>query len=78
MTIPATGDHARAEGVIAGTALVRPPVQKILDRLHAVTVDIEPWFTAADVLALRQAFCYRPDQQARVQAERGLRCSRPI
>ena len=47
MTIQAEGDAAKAKDLLARLAVVRPPVQKILDRLTAVPVDIEPRFTIA-------------------------------
>jgi hypothetical protein len=45
MTIQAEGDAAKAKDLLARLAVVRPPVQKVLDRLTAVPVDIEPRFT---------------------------------
>ena len=33
--------------------VVRPPVQKALDRLQAIPVDIEPQFVTADELVKR-------------------------
>jgi len=45
MTIQAEGDAAKAKDLLARLAVVRPPVQKVLDRLVAVPVDIEPRFT---------------------------------
>src|SRR4029453_2614647 len=44
MTIQAEGDAAKARDLLARLAVVRPPVQKVLDRLSAVPVDIEPHF----------------------------------
>jgi hypothetical protein len=34
-------------------AIVRPPVQAVLDKLKAVPVDIEPRFVTADTLLAR-------------------------
>ena len=51
MTIQAEGDAAKAKELIATRAVIRPPVQKILDRLAAVPVDIEPRFTIVDARA---------------------------
>ena len=48
MTIEAEGDYTKAKALIERLGVVRPPVQKILDRLAAVPVDIEPKFTAAE------------------------------
>ena len=45
LTIQAEGDAAKAKDLLARLAVVRPPVQKVLDRLLAVPVDIEPRFT---------------------------------
>jgi hypothetical protein len=45
LTIQAEGDAAKAKDLLARLAVVRPPVQKVLDRLAAVPVDIEPRFT---------------------------------
>jgi hypothetical protein len=45
LTIQAEGDAAKAKDLLARLATVRPPVQKVLDRLTAVPVDIEPRFT---------------------------------
>jgi hypothetical protein len=53
MTLQASGDAAKAREWLKQMGVVRPPVQKVLDRLSAVPVDIEPRFTAAEEL-LRQ------------------------
>jgi hypothetical protein len=45
LTIQAEGDAAKAKDILDRLAVVRPPVQKVLDRLVAVPVDIEPRFT---------------------------------
>jgi hypothetical protein len=50
MTMQAQGDYAKAKGLAERLGVVRPPVQRALDRLTAVPVDIEPRFTAADRL----------------------------
>ena len=49
MNIQARGDRAGAQQLLK-LAVVRPPVQAILDRLKDVPVDIEPRFTTADKL----------------------------
>ena len=49
MTVQATGDYAGAKALMA-RATIRPEVQKLLDRLGAVPVDIEPRFTTAAAL----------------------------
>ena len=51
ITIQGTGNAARARELLTTMAVVRPPVQRVLDRLKAVPVDIEPRFTAAEELA---------------------------
>jgi len=50
MTLQAHGDHSRAVQMLASLSVVRPPVQKVLDRLTQVPVDIEPKFTTAEAL----------------------------
>jgi len=47
MTMQAVGDYAAANQMIAQLAVVRPPVQRVLDRLSSVPVDIEPRFVTA-------------------------------
>jgi hypothetical protein len=49
MTLQAEGDHARAKALIERLGVVRQPVQKILDRLVEVPVDIEPKYKLAGV-----------------------------
>jgi len=51
MTIQAEGDYAKAKALGERLGVVRPPVQKALDRLTAVPVDIEPRFTTAAQLS---------------------------
>jgi hypothetical protein len=46
MTLQAEGSYEKAKSMIERLAVVRPPVQKVLDRLTGVPVDIEPRFTA--------------------------------
>jgi hypothetical protein len=50
ITIQGQGNAARARELLSTLAVVRPPVQRVLDRLKAVPVDIEPRFTAAEAL----------------------------
>jgi hypothetical protein len=47
MTLQAHGDYAGAKALADRLGVVRPPVQKALQRLQAVPVDIEPRFTTA-------------------------------
>jgi hypothetical protein len=50
MTIQAAGDYAKAKALGDRLGVVRPPVQKLLDRLATVPIDIEPVFTTAEQL----------------------------
>jgi hypothetical protein len=50
MTLQARGDYAGANDLIARLGVVRPEVQKVLDRLATVPVDIEPTFVTAEQL----------------------------
>src|SRR4051812_11897860 len=47
MTLQAEGQYAKAKDLLDRLGVVRPSVQKILDRLTNVPVDIEPTFTSA-------------------------------
>jgi hypothetical protein len=47
MTIQANGDYAGAQALLKQMVVVRPEVQRVLDRLKDVPVDIEPRFTSA-------------------------------
>jgi hypothetical protein len=50
MTIQAEGNYARAKDLISRLGVVRPEVQKVLDKLTAVPVDIEPKYVPAEKL----------------------------
>ena len=50
MTIQAEGNYARAKDLISRLGVVRPEVQKVLDKLTAVPVDIEPRYVVAEKL----------------------------
>ena len=50
MTLQAEGSYPKAKALIDRLANVRPSVQKVLDRLAAVPVDIEPRFLTAERL----------------------------
>ena len=53
MTTQATGDYAAAKDLATRLAVIRPPVQAVLDKLKAVPVDIEPrYVTAKQLLGL--------------------------
>ena len=47
MTLQAEGSYAKAKELIDRLGVVRPEVQKVLDKLVGVPVDIEPKFSAA-------------------------------
>jgi Peptidase family M49 len=49
MTLQAEGSYAKAKGLIDSLGVVRPPVQRVLDRLTTIPVDIEPKFTTAGI-----------------------------
>jgi hypothetical protein len=51
MTLQAEGSYVKAKAMVETLGIVRPEVQKVLDRLTAVPVDIEPRFTTAAALA---------------------------
>ena len=57
MTLQAVAGYDDAKQMIATLGVVRPEVQRVLDRLGGVPVDIEPRFVAAAALfALRVPF----------------------
>jgi hypothetical protein len=45
MTLQAEGSYAKAAGLIERLGVIRPEVQRTLDRLADIPVDIEPLFT---------------------------------
>jgi hypothetical protein len=47
MTLQAGGDYAKAKDLLTRMGVVRPEVQKVLDKLAGVPVDIEPVFVTA-------------------------------
>jgi hypothetical protein len=53
MTIQAEGNYAAAKALGEKMGIVRPDVQKALDRLQSIPVDIEPQFATADDLLKR-------------------------
>jgi hypothetical protein len=54
LTLQATGDRAGVEALFKELAVIRPEVQKVMDRAgDAVPVDIRPRFVAADRLTAR-------------------------
>jgi len=50
LTMQAVGDYAAAQTLMTTMGVVRPDVQRVLDRLKAVPVDIEPRFVTANAL----------------------------
>ncbi|MBI2835679.1 MAG: hypothetical protein HYX76_14760 [Acidobacteria bacterium] len=50
MTIQAEGSYGKSTDVLKRLGIVRPEVQRLLDRLEGVPVDIEPIFRTADEL----------------------------
>jgi biotin operon repressor len=53
MTIQAEGDYVKAKALGDRLGIVRPEVQKALDKLESIPVDIEPRFISADQLVTR-------------------------
>ena len=50
MTMQAEGNYGKASDLLKRLGMVRPPVQRVLDRLQSVPVDIEPVFVTAEQL----------------------------
>jgi hypothetical protein len=55
MTLQAEGSRTRAAELLKTRAVIRPEVQKVLDRLKKVPVDIEPRFVTARALELERS-----------------------
>jgi len=51
LTIEATGDYNGARNMLSKLSVVRPEVQKGLDRLKSLPTDIQPIFVTAEALA---------------------------
>jgi hypothetical protein len=51
LTLEATGDYAGAKKMLSELGVIRPVVQKAIDRLSGVPVDIDAHFVTADKLA---------------------------
>jgi hypothetical protein len=51
LTIEATGDYARAKHMLDQWGVIRPGMQKSLDALSGIPVDIQPVFITADQIA---------------------------
>jgi len=54
MTLQAEGSYAKARALLDKQGVVRPEVQRMLDRLHDVSVDIAPRFVTAEELTRPQ------------------------
>jgi hypothetical protein len=50
MMMQAEGNYGKASDLLKRLGVVRPPVQRVLDRLTSVPVDIEPVFVTAEQL----------------------------
>jgi hypothetical protein len=50
MTLQAAGNYAKAQAFVERLGVLRPEVKRVLDRLTAVPVDIEPRFPTAEQL----------------------------
>src|SRR5262249_60694552 len=50
LTLEATGDYNGAKKMLSQLSVIRPEVQKALDRLKSLPTDIEPIFVTANAL----------------------------
>ena len=50
MTLEAEGNYSGAQDLLKTMVVVRPEVQRVLEKLKDVPVDIEPNFTSAAAL----------------------------
>jgi hypothetical protein len=55
LTLEAEGSYEKARDLLTRLGVVRPEVQRVLDRLTGVPVDIEPRFTTAAMLQQKYA-----------------------
>ena len=53
MTLQAHGDYAGVKQLLDRMVVIRPEVQRVIDRLTNVPVDIAPKFVTADELTRR-------------------------
>ena len=51
MTVQATGDFDAAQRILDTRGIVAPAVQRALDRLEHIPIDIQPRFVTAEALA---------------------------
>lgn len=54
MTIQAEGNYAEAQRVIDRLGVVRPEVQRVLEQLSSIPIDIRPRYMTAEALAPSQ------------------------
>jgi hypothetical protein len=50
MTLQAHGDYAGTQQLLKRMVAIRPEVQRVIDRLNAVPIDIAPRFVTAEEL----------------------------
>lgn len=50
LTLQAEGSYAKAQDLLKRLAVIRPEIQRALDKLKEIPIDIEPRFTAAERL----------------------------
>ena len=51
MTLQATGDFDAAKEILETRGVIRPPVERLLERLGNIPIDIQPRYVTADALA---------------------------
>ena len=56
LTLEATGDYAGAKKMMEALSVIRPVVQKAIDRMQNIPTDIEPVFVTADKLSPAEKF----------------------
>lgn len=70
LTIEATGDYDGAKRLLQESAVVRPPVETLLEKLNKVPVDIEPQFVTADELTAPPAPVVKKAASSKTRARR--------
>jgi hypothetical protein len=60
LTVEAEGSYAKARDLVDRMGVVRPEVQRVLDRLKDVPIDIEPRFVTAEELTRSSSSSARP------------------
>jgi hypothetical protein len=63
LTLEATGDYAGTKKLMSEMMVLRPEVQKALERLKSVPTDIEPKFVTADALTGKAAQSTNPPKK---------------